>query len=137
MANMCRTLGLLLKSDLPIVKALTITAQTSPSPVFQKELETIAENVTRGEKISVYMELQDKLFPSIAAQMIAVGETAVKLSESLLFLAEMFEAEVDDATKNLSTVLEPALMVFMGLLVGFVAISIITPIYGFTQSLHP
>jgi type II secretory pathway component PulF len=137
MANMCRTLGLLLKSDLPIVKALTITAQTSPSPVFQKELETIAENVTRGEKISVYMELQDKLFPSIAAQMIAVGETAGKLSESLLFLAEMFEAEVDDATKNLSTVLEPALMVFMGLLVGFVAISIITPIYGFTQSLHP
>jgi type II secretory pathway component PulF len=69
--------------------------------------------------------------------MIAVGETAGKLSESLLFLAEMFEAEVDDATKNLSTVLEPALMVFMGLLVGFVAISIITPIYGFTQSLHP
>ena len=70
-------------------------------------------------------------------QMIGVGESAGTLSETLSFLAEMYEAEVDDLTKNLTTVLEPALMVFMGIIVGFIAISIITPIYEFTQYLKP
>lgn len=69
--------------------------------------------------------------------MIAVGETAGKLSESLLYLAQTQEDELNNLTKNFSTGIEPVLMVFMGIVVGFIAISIITPIYGLSQSLHP
>jgi type IV pilus assembly protein PilC len=137
MANFTRTFGLLLKSSVPIVRAIHITAQTVTNSVYQKEFEEISAKVMKGEKISSHTESKPKLFPSMLSQMIYVGETAGNLPNSLFFLAEMYENEVDDTTKNLSTVLEPALMVFMGLLVGFVAISIITPIYGFTQNLHP
>jgi type II secretory pathway component PulF len=69
--------------------------------------------------------------------MVAVGERSGSLSSSFTYLAELYEAEVDDFTKNLSSLVEPALMVMMGVLVGFIAISIITPIYGITQNLHP
>ncbi len=137
MANFCRTLGLLLKSDVRIVKATSITANTISNLVYQRQFENIAEKITQGEKISTYMEGNNRLFPPILSQMITVGEATGNLSQSLLFLAELYENEVDQQTKNLSTVLEPALMIFMGILVGFVAISIITPIYGITQNLKP
>jgi type II secretory pathway component PulF len=68
--------------------------------------------------------------------MIAVGETTGNLSETFLYLSEFYESEVGEITKNLSTVLEPVLMVAMGIIVGFVAISIITPIYEITQTLR-
>ena len=75
------------------------------------------------------------MFPEIAVQMVATGEHSGNLSETMIYLAEMYENEVDDLTKNLSGAIEPFLMVFMGLLVGFVAISIIMPIYQITQNL--
>ncbi len=68
--------------------------------------------------------------------MVAVGERSGSLSETLVYLAELYEHEVDEFTKNLSTLIEPALMVVMGVIVGFIAVSIITPIYGITQNLH-
>ena len=83
------------------------------------------------------MEMRSRLFPPILSQMVSVGETAGNLSDTLFFLAEMYENEVDELTKNLSTVLEPVLLVFMGMIVGFIAVSIITPIYEITQNIHP
>ncbi|OGE82155.1 MAG: hypothetical protein A3B10_02370 [Candidatus Doudnabacteria bacterium RIFCSPLOWO2_01_FULL_44_21] len=137
LANICRTMGLLMKSAVPIVRASAITADTTTNSAYQKELRLLSEHITKGEKISTHLSKNPKIFPSIMQQMIGVGESAGTLSETLSFLAEMYEAEVDDLTKNLTTVLEPALMVFMGIIVGFIAISIITPIYEFTQYLKP
>jgi type IV pilus assembly protein PilC len=68
-------------------------------------------------------------------QMILIGERSGNLSNTLIYLSELYEAEVEDFTKNLSALIEPALMVIMGIVVGFVAVSIITPIYGITQNL--
>ena len=68
--------------------------------------------------------------------MVDVGEKTGSLTQSLMYLSELFEAEVDSFTKSLSTAIEPVLMVCMGVVVGFVAISIITPIYEITQNLH-
>ncbi len=65
-----------------------------------------------------------------------MGERSGNLSSTLLYLAELYEGEVDDFTKNLSSLIEPIMMVVMGIVVGFIAISIITPIYGITQNLH-
>jgi type II secretory pathway component PulF len=93
--------------------------------------------VSRGEKISGYMMRHQRCFPPIVGHMVAVGERSGTLSDTLVYLSELYEHEVDEFTKNLSTLVEPALMVVMGIIVGFIAVSIITPIYGITQNLHP
>ena len=67
------------------------------------------------------------------SQLIAIGETTGNLSETLLYLSDFYETELDEITKNLSSVLEPILMIVMGVVVGFIAVSIITPIYEVTQ----
>lgn len=137
MANFCRTLGLLLKSQILVVEATRITGKTIKNKVYQKEIEVISEKVLRGEKISAHLFTKKKIFPSILAQMIAVGESTGSLSDTLVFISEMYENEVDMLTKNLSTLLEPVLMIIMGAVVGFIAISIITPIYELTQHINP
>ncbi len=137
LANFCRTLGLLLKSQVRIVQAVEIAGNTVQNLAYQRELKIIAENLTKGGKMSTHLELHTRLFPPIVPQMITVGEMTGNLSETLLYVAELYENEIDTLTKNLSTTLEPVLMIFMGLIVGFIAISIITPIYEITQYLHP
>ncbi len=136
-ANFTRTLGLLLKSDVRIVQALQIVASTTGNMAYQRGLYIMADNVTRGERLAAYMDKDVKMFPSMLAQMTAVGEATGNLTGTLMYLAEMYEDDLNDATKNLSASIEPVLMIFMGLLVGFIAISIITPIYGVTQNVHP
>jgi type IV pilus assembly protein PilC len=79
---------------------------------------------------------EEKIFPSLAAQIICAGEMSGSLEDSLICVARMCEDEMNGAAKNLSAAVEPVLMVFAGLLVGFVATAIITPIYGITQLLQ-
>ena len=69
--------------------------------------------------------------------MIAIGEKTGNLAETFVYVAEIYEQDLDEKTKRLQTVIEPLLMIFMGLIVGFVAVSIITPIYDITQHLQP
>jgi type II secretory pathway component PulF len=135
-ANSSRTLGLLLKSGVRLGEALSITADTTRNLLYKTHYKELVETVNRGEKISLYMVKHPAVFPDIFGHMVAVGEKSGTLSDTLVYLSEMYEAEVDDFTKNLSTLIEPFLMVVMGLVVGFIAISIITPIYGITQNLH-
>ena len=135
-ANTSRTLGLLLKIGVRLSDALPITADTTKNLVYKEECQKLAEVISRGEKLSTYLRKKKHVFPDIFSHMVAVGEKSGTLSKTLVYLSEMYENEVEDFTKNLSTLIEPALMILMGLLVGFVAISIITPIYGITQNLH-
>jgi len=136
LANFFRTFGLLLKSGITVSSALTIVADSIPNLVYKYALQNLSGSVSRGRKISTELEENQRLFPEIAVQMVATGEHSGNLSETLLYLAQMYENEVDEMTKNLSGAIEPALMVFMGVLVGFIAISIIMPIYMITQNLH-
>ncbi|MEK7495910.1 MAG: type II secretion system F family protein [Patescibacteria group bacterium] len=135
MANFCRTLGLLLKSDIKVVEALSITANTLTNQVYKKELKAISLEIAGGEEISKHLEKKSHLFPPMLSQLIAIGETTGNLSDTLLYLSEFYENKVDEVTKNLSTILEPLLMIVMGTIVGFIALSIITPIYEVTQGL--
>lgn len=134
LSNFCRTLGLTLKSGVKVVEAISITAGSIPNLAYKAQLVQAAEEVKKGETMASHFIKTKHLFPSIVSQMISVGETAGNLSETLLYLSEFYESEVGEATKNLSNVLEPALMVLMGVIVGFVAISIITPIYEVSRS---
>lgn len=135
MANFCRTFGLLLKSDVKVVEAISITANTLTNLVYRKKLEEVAVQITKGEEISKQLDKNSKTFPTMVSQMIAIGEATGNLSETLAYLADYYETEVDETTKNLSTILEPVLMIFMGIIVGFIALSIVGPIYQVSQGL--
>lgn len=135
LANFSRTLGLTLRSGIKVVEALTITAESLSNLVYQKKILEIADEVRKGEAIAPYIEKLGGLFPSVFSQMVAVGEASGNLSETLLYVSDFYESEVNEITKNLSNTLEPVLMVLMGIIVGFVAISIITPIYEVTQNI--
>ncbi len=133
--GMSRTLNLLLRGGIKIVEALDITSNTLSNLVYQDEIKRIAETVRRGNPMSREMIENPRLFPSTYAQMSSVGENTGKLDETMVFLADFYEKELDNSTKNMSSILEPAMLLFMGLIVLFVAVSIITPIYSLTQSL--
>ncbi len=135
MANFSRTLSLLLRSGFNVVEAATVTSDSTANPVYKEECIELRERIVKGERISTYLETEPKLFPDIVCHMISIGEASGTLSDSLMYLSEHYEAEVDDAVKNLSSSIEPVLMIFMGLIVGFVAVSVITPIYEITQHL--
>ncbi|KKQ76328.1 MAG: Type II secretion system F domain-containing protein [Microgenomates group bacterium GW2011_GWF1_38_5] len=136
-ARFARNLGTLVKSGIPIVKSLEITSQTLSNLKYQKDLYEIAGTLNKGKLIGVSMENKKYWeFPAIVSKMISVGEKSGKLDEVLLYLSEFYDDEIDDLSKNLSTILEPILLVIMGLGVGFVALSIITPIYELTGSIR-
>ena len=135
LSNFCRTLGLALKSGIRVVEAINITGESLTNTVYKKELAEAAEEVRKGGSLAPFFSRNEHLFPAVLSQMISVGETAGNLSETLIYLSEFYESEVNESTKNLSNVLEPVLMIFMGAIVGFVALSIITPIYEVTQTI--
>ncbi len=133
--SIARTLNLLLRGGVKIVQALDITADTLTNLVYQDEIRLIAQAVQRGEPMSRSMIETPKLFPPTFSQMSSVGENTGKLDETLVFLADFYESELDNSTRSMSNILEPALLLTMGGVVLFVAVSIITPIYAITQTL--
>lgn len=137
LTNMCRTLGLLLRGQVRVLEAVEVASETSSNLLYVKELANLRHAITRGSNISKHLEKNPKLFPAMLTDMVAVGETTGNLSDTLTYLAQIYEQELDEQTKRLSGLIEPAMMISMGLLVGFIAISIITPIYAVTQHLTP
>ncbi len=134
-ANFARTFGVMLKSGAMVTDALEITGDTLEFKIYTKECNLIKERVRRGEPIAAELKKKKFLFPIMLSHMVAIGERTGKLSETLLYLGGLYEEELDDQSKNLSSSIEPILMVVMGILVGFVAVSVITPIYSITQSI--
>lgn len=136
LANSTRTLSLLLKSDVGVVAAMELVAASTKNHAYREALYDAAHHITKGQKISLQLQKTPRMFPPLMTQMVLVGESTGNLSTSLMFLSDMYEEQINDLTKNLTTMLEPILMIVMGLIVGFIAISIITPIYSITQSLN-
>lgn len=136
LANFTRTLGLLLKSGVQLTDAMVMIEETTPNLVYKKAYKRVVKSVLHGEPMSRQLGRDGGAFPDMMVHMLAIGETTGSLSGTLIYLSELYEAEVEEMTKNLSSAIEPFLMVFMGLLVGFIAVSIITPIYAITQNLH-
>jgi len=134
--NFSRTLGLLLAGQIGIVNALEISGRNTGNLAYQYALERIADEVRRGGSLARAMEKEKNVFPALPCQMAGAGENSGNLSSSLIYLSRIYEDEMNNSTKNLSVSVEPALMVFMGILVGFVAVSIIQPIYGIATFLQ-
>lgn len=137
LARLDRILGSLLKSGIPVVEALNITADALGNLYFQRALRSVRERAQKGLSMGALFMQQRSLFPPVQSQMVAVGEETGRLDEVLIYLADFYEGEVSEKTKGLVQALEPVLLVFVGVVVGGVALSVITPIYqlvgSFTQ----
>lgn len=136
MANFSRILSLLLKSGVKIVEALTITAATFENEVYRKHILRSTEEIKKGGQLADFLAGQQKFFPTLLSGMVRVGENTGNLEENLLYLSEYYNEEIENKLATLTSLLEPFLLLFMGLVVGFVAISIILPIYQITSAVQ-
>ncbi|MEK7610643.1 MAG: type II secretion system F family protein [Patescibacteria group bacterium] len=134
-ALITRTLSSLIAAGVSLIEALTITERVSQNHYYQQMLIIAGGQVEKGQTLSVLFHQEEKLFPPLVGELAEVGEETGKLSDMLLRAAHFYEDEVDQATKNLSTVIEPLLMIVIGVAVGFFAISMLGPIYSLTESL--
>lgn len=135
MVNFARVLGLLLKSGVKIVEALDITRNTFDNLVYKQVIATASETIRKGGQLGVYLSTEKRLFPALVSGMVRIGESTGNLEENLEYLAEYYDEEVDTKLHSLTSLIEPLMLLMMGLLVGFVALSIITPIYSISSGI--
>ncbi len=134
-AYTARTLSALINSGVPIVKSLEIISHALGNWYFKKAISESAQKVKKGTKLSETLRSYSDIFPYSFAEMIAVGEETGETSDILEDLADFAESEVENLTKNLSSAIEPVIMIIIGAAVGFFAVSMIQPIYSMLQSL--
>ena len=129
-ASMIRTLSSLISSGVPIVRSLEVVSGTLGNVYFKESIREAAEKVRKGEKLSEALKPYQNIYPLIVVQMIAVGEETGETSNILAQLATFFEEEVGRATDNLTSLIEPVIMLIIGAAVGFFAISMVQPMYS-------
>jgi type II secretory pathway component PulF len=136
LANFCRTLGQLLSYGVPVMKAINITASTISHRQYHQQTIALALAINHGQSIAEFLQQKPKLFPSLMVQLVQTGERTGNLSENLTYLGQIYEEQASDLLTQLSVMIEPVLMVLIGVGVGFTALAIITPIYGITNGLQ-
>lgn len=136
-SRFARNFGTLIQSGVPISRSLEITANTLSNLKFQNDLLEVLEKLNKGKEIGLSLDNKKYYeFPSIVTKMISVGEKSGKLDESLIYLGTFYEDEIDDISKNLTTIIEPVLLIVIAVVVGFMALAIISPIYELTGSIR-
>jgi type IV pilus assembly protein PilC len=129
------TLSALIQGGVPIVTALNISSGAVSNIFFKEALKETALRVQKGERLSTAMSKFPNLYPNLFLQMLQVGEETGETSSMLAKLANFFEDQVNNITKNLSSIIEPALLVFVGIVVAFFAVAMIQPIYSIMSGL--
>jgi type IV pilus assembly protein PilC len=133
-AKFTRTLGTLLASGVPLLEALTICAKTSGNKVVENSLIEAKVSISGGKTISEPLA-KSGTFPKMVTHMIAVGESTGALDSMLGKIADFYEDEVDQAVTNLTALLEPMMMVFLGTTVGFIVVAMYLPIFTMAQAI--
>jgi type IV pilus assembly protein PilC len=133
-ARASRTLSSLLSSGVPVLEALSITKEVVGAPIFARVIEEAETHVRKGELLSASFANNPKLYPILMSDMLAVGEETGKVTDMLKQIAEFYEADVGEKTKDLSTIIEPVLMLIIGAVVGVFAVSMIAPIYSLSSA---
>jgi type II secretory pathway component PulF len=133
LTNFTRTFGLLTVAGVPILDSITIVAEVIGNSVYRKALMETRLGVERGLTMSAQLQLVG-VFPNIIPQMYRVGEETGKIDKVSFKMADYFESEVDHLVKNLTVIIEPLILVVLGIGVAFLVLSIILPIYKLTTS---
>jgi type IV pilus assembly protein PilC len=137
-ARFTRTLGTLISSGVPILEGLDITARTAGNAVVERALQKVRRSLEEGKSLTEPLK-ESEVFPGMVTQMIAVGEQTGAMDAMLQKIADFYEEEVDAAVKDLLTALEPIMIVFLGVVVGGVVISMYLPLFsliGKLSSMH-
>lgn len=135
-ARISRALQILITSGVPIVEALTITSEVVKNSFYQDALKKAAKEIEGGRELNAILAEDKKLFTPLMTELIAIGQETGSLDVILGELADSYEDEVERITKNLPSLIEPALMIFIGSTVGFLAISMLQPIYTLTNAIN-
>jgi type IV pilus assembly protein PilC len=128
-ARFTRTLGTLIASGVPILEGLDITARTAGNAVVERALQQVRKSLEEGKSLTEPLRDSD-VFPGMVTQMISVGEQTGAMDAMLQKIADFYEEEVDAAVKDLLTALEPIMIVFLGVVVGGVVISMYMPLFS-------
>jgi type IV pilus assembly protein PilC len=134
-ARTARTLSSLLASGVPVLDALAITREVVHAEAFANVVGEAETHVRKGELLSESFAVHTKLYPILMSDMLAVGEETGKVAEMMKQIAEFYEEDVAQKTKDLSTIIEPVLMLIIGTMVGIFAVSMIAPIYQLSSVL--
>jgi type IV pilus assembly protein PilC len=132
LSQFTRVLALLLSSGLSIIKALELTAESLNNTVFKDVVLSARTEVEKGGPIAIPIA-RSEYFPLLVSSMMSVGEETGELDAVLNKVADYYKEEVDNATTNLSSALEPMFLVIMGLAVGFIALSVYLPMFQLSQ----
>jgi type II secretion system protein F len=127
-ARFARTLGSLLKNGVSILSSLEITREVMSNNLVQEEILKVSENITQGSGIASPLK-GSKIFPPLVVNMVAIGEETGRLHDVLLRIASSYEVQVERSIKTLTSLIEPMIILFMGLVVMFVVVSMLLPIF--------
>lgn len=133
LVNATRTLSILIGSGVSILDGLAIVIDTTDNSIFHDSFANIKKKVEKGQSLGISLQ-QEEIFPPILVQMTLVGEQTGQLDDTLMRMSRYFEMESEIAIKALTTLIEPMILIFLGLGVGFLVLSVITPIYNLTSS---
>lgn len=133
-ARFARTFSALMGAGVAVLECLRVTARSVGNVVYEKAINQAAIEVKNGKPLSVIIS-QNPLFPAIVAQMLSVGEETGQTDTVLVKVADFYEEEVDAAIEGLSSIIEPAMIVVMGAMVGLIAASVMMPIAGLAQNI--
>ncbi|MBV6458072.1 MAG: Type II secretion system protein F [Fimbriimonadaceae bacterium] len=134
-ARFCRTFGTLISSGVPIMRSLEIVGETLGNVVLSSAVEQTRHSIREGNKLSLPLT-QAGLFPTMVTHMIDIGEESGRLSEMLVKIGDFYDQDVEQTVKGLTSMIEPMLIIFMGGIVGFIAISVMTPIFKLVNSVN-
>jgi type IV pilus assembly protein PilC len=134
-SRFARTFGTLIASGVPMMRSLEIVGETSGNAILAEAVFNARTSIREGSKMSQPLA-SCGLFPAMVTHMIDIGEETGRLSEMLAKVADFYDDEVDAMVKGLTSLIEPILMIGMGVLVGFIAISIMSPIFKLVSSIH-
>jgi len=132
MSRFTRSLSSLVSAGIPMIDVLTTTRGVIGSPVFKKEIDDVIQQVEAGTSVSKAMK-GSPYFPPVVTSLVAVGEKSGKTDYVLKNLSRFLEKEVDNTVKNLTSLLEPIIMVVLGVGIAIIIASVIMPIYGLVQ----
>jgi len=133
-ARFARTLGTLINSGVPILQSLKITKETIGNEVIENAIQKVHDSIKEGDTIAAPLD-ESKVFPAMVVNMIDVGEETGQLDAMLMKVADIYDAEVEQAVEAMLRLMEPALIIFLGGVIGFIVLALYLPIFSLADSL--
>jgi type IV pilus assembly protein PilC len=135
LARFCRTLSSLLKTDIAIIQSFDITSKVLGNQLFKEALISAQEFIKKGQRIEEALHKYPKLFPPVILQMVAVGEETGSLDTILEQTAQFYEEDVNQTMSDFPSLIEPILILVLGVAVGTMAVAVIMPLYSLSQQI--